>query len=81
VVAGFAGADIEILNEAGVPGVGLEPEGFDECDKMVPSKYFYWHHTDADTTDKVVLKDFQDCVGAIASLVYVIADMEQTLPR
>jgi carboxypeptidase Q len=80
VVVGGAGADVANLVESGVPGVGLDVQGFYEGE-LVPANYFFYHHSQADTIDHIDIEDFRKCVGAVASLVYVIADMEQTLPR
>ena len=76
----FQGADVAPLTNVGVPGAGLVVEAYDDCGNLVPSKYFYYHHTEADTMDKISLYDFQQCVGAAASVLYVLADMEGTLP-
>ena len=45
------------------------------------SKYFWYHHTSADTFDKVDYNEFNDCIAAMAIMAYVVADMEQRLPR
>ena len=72
ISAGHTGADIEPLEEAGVPGAGLEVEG---------TKYFWYHHTAADTFDKLDVNEFNQCVAAMAVLAYSVADMPQRLPR
>jgi carboxypeptidase Q len=66
------GADIEPMMELGVPGVGLEVDG---------SKYFWFHHTDADTVDKLDPVEMQRCVAAMAVLAYIVADLPEKLPR
>ena len=45
------------------------------------SKYFWYHHTAADTFDKVDFYDFNKCIAAMAIMAFVIADMEDPLPR
>jgi carboxypeptidase Q len=66
------GADIEPMMELGVPGVGLEVDG---------SKYFWFHHTEADTVDKLDPMEMQRCVAALAVLSFIVADMPEKLPR
>jgi carboxypeptidase Q len=69
---GGGGADIGPIMALGVPGAGLNVEG---------SRYFWYHHTDADTIDKLDAREFNECVAALAVLAYVIADMPERLPR
>jgi carboxypeptidase Q len=69
---GGGGADIGPLMQLGVPGAGLNVDG---------TRYFWYHHTDADTIDKLDLREFNECVAAMAVLAYVVADMPQRLPR
>ncbi len=66
------GADIGPIMQTGVPGMGLEVDG---------SRYFWFHHTDADTPDKLDPKEVQRCVAAMAIMAYIVADLEQGLPR
>ena len=70
--ANGGGADIEPMMELGVPAVGLEVDG---------SKYFWFHHTDADTVDKLDPVEMQRCVAALAVLAFIVADMPVKLPR
>ncbi len=63
---GGGGADIGPLMRAGVPGFGL---------RTVGERYFDWHHTQADTLDKVSPHDFRLNVAALAVMAYVLADM------
>jgi len=66
------GADIGPLMRTGVPGMGLDVDG---------SKYFWFHHTQADTPDKLSPADMQKCVAALAVMTYIIADLPDLLPR
>jgi len=66
------GADIGPIMREGVPGMGLRVEG---------SKYFWYHHTNADTIDKLDPHDVNLCVAAMAVMAYVVADLPETLPR
>jgi carboxypeptidase Q len=66
VEEGHGGTDIEPMEAFGVPQVGLEVNG---------EKYFDYHHTEADTLDKVNPQDLADMVAAVAVLAYVVADL------
>ena len=65
-------ADIGPLVEEGVPGIGLEVDG---------SRYFWYHHAEGDTLDKLDPAEVARCVAAMAVMAYVIADMPERLPR
>ncbi|HUG42681.1 MAG TPA: M20/M25/M40 family metallo-hydrolase [Acidobacteriota bacterium] len=65
---GGGGADIAPLMRAGVPGFGL---------RTVGESYFDWHHTHADTVDKVDPEHLRAAMGAMAILAYVLADMPE----
>jgi carboxypeptidase Q len=60
------GTDIEPMEPAGVPQIGLWVD---------MRTYFDYHHTDADTLDKVDPQQLADDVAAVAVLAYVVADM------
>jgi carboxypeptidase Q len=65
------GADIGPLMAEGVPGAGLDHQ--DE-------RYFWYHHSPADTLEKVDPKDFRNCVATLAVTTFVIADLPDRLP-
>ena len=70
---GGGGADIGPLVRAGrVPSASLEVEG---------SRYFTYHHTPADTLERLDPGELQRCTAAVAVLAYVAADLEEALPR
>jgi len=69
---GPVGADISPLQRAGVPG--FEP-------LLDTRSYFNYHHTPADTLDKVDPVDIQRQVAVIATLAYLLADTSEPLPR
>lgn len=70
ILDGGGGADIGPLMRDGVPGFGL---------RTVGRQYFDWHHTRADTLDKIDPEDFRRNVAALAVLSYVLADMPDRL--
>lgn len=72
IVRGGGGADIGPIMALGVPGMGLNVDG---------TKYFWYHHTDADTVDKLDPHDVALCVATMAVMAYVLADMPERLPR
>ncbi len=72
IIPGGAGSDVEQLAPAGVPVMELKTEG---------SKYFWFHHTAADTVDKVNPKELSQCAAAMAVMAYVVADRPEDLPR
>ncbi len=71
VSRGGGGADIGPLMREGVPGMGLRVDG---------ARYFWYHHTDADTIDKLDARDVAECVAALAVMAYVVADLPERLP-
>ncbi|MFW5973017.1 MAG: M28 family metallopeptidase, partial [Bacteroidota bacterium] len=72
IVRGGGGADIGPIMREGVPGMGLNVD---------PTRYFWYHHSEADTIDKLDRDDFNRSVAAMAVMAYVVADMEYALPR
>lgn len=71
ITRGGGGADIGPMMELGVPGMGLNVDG---------TRYFWYHHTDADTIDKMTPREVSLCVAAMAIMAYVVADMPERLP-
>jgi carboxypeptidase Q len=65
-------ADITPLVERGVPGLGLDVDR---------SRYFWFHHSDGDTLDKLDPAEMSRCVAALAVMAYVAADTPDELPR
>ena len=72
VTRGGGGADIGPMMRQGMPGAGLTVDG---------TRYFWYHHTDADTMDKLDPDEVARCVAAMAVLAYVVADLPEPLPR
>ena len=65
VMPGEGEADIEPLMAQGVPGFAL---------RTVMTHYWDYHHTQADTFDKIVPDEFKRCAAAMAVMSYVLAD-------
>lgn len=72
ITQGGGGADIGPLMQAGVPGVGH---------RTANDQYFWYHHTPADTADKLDANHVQRNVAAMAILAYVAAEMPERLPQ
>jgi Zn-dependent M28 family amino/carboxypeptidase len=66
------GSDIAPLAKAGVPAFGVKQNGL---------TYFNYHHTAADTLDKVNPQDLRENAAAMAVLGYALAAMPDLLPR
>jgi Zn-dependent M28 family amino/carboxypeptidase len=66
------GADIEPLEKAGVPAFSpIQDSRF----------YFNYHHTAADTLDKIVPKELAENSAVVAVVAYALANIERPLPR
>jgi Zn-dependent M28 family amino/carboxypeptidase len=66
------GADIAVMSEAGVPALGVMQDG---------RTYFNYHHTAADTLDKVIPSELRENAAAMAVMGYALACMKEALPR
>jgi carboxypeptidase Q len=72
LLAQGGGADIGPIMQRGVPGMSHVVDG---------TRYFWYHHTDADTPDKLDPREVALNVAAMAVVAYVIADLPTALPR
>ena len=70
ITKGGGGADIGPIMALGVPGMGLNVDD---------SRYFWFHHTDADTVDKLDPREVAQCVATLAVMTYIVADMPERL--
>jgi hypothetical protein len=70
ITGGGGGSDIAPLIKDGVPGLS---------ERTVGTHYFDWHHTEADTLDKVNLEDFRKNMASLAVMSFVLADMPERL--
>jgi Zn-dependent M28 family amino/carboxypeptidase len=66
------GSDIEAMQDGGVPGFAPD---------LDVRNYFDYHHTPADTLDKVDPENLRRHVAVLATLVYFLADAATPLPR
>jgi carboxypeptidase Q len=66
------GADISVIQAAGVPTFAPLQD---------TRTYFNYHHTAADTLDKVNRRDLQENCAVVAALTYTLANMPESLPR
>lgn len=66
------GADIADMSEAGVPALGLDQDG---------RRYFDYHHSAADTLDKIVPAELRENAAAMAVMAYALTNMKNPLPR
>jgi Zn-dependent M28 family amino/carboxypeptidase len=67
---GGGGADIGPMSREGVPSLSLDTVG---------EHYFDWHHSHADTLDKVDPDDLRRAIGMLAVMGYVLADLPERL--
>ena len=66
------GADISSMSQAGVPAIGILQDG---------RTCFHYHHTAADTLDKIVPSELRENAAAMAVMGYALANMKDPLPR
>jgi Zn-dependent M28 family amino/carboxypeptidase len=66
------GSDISGMSQAGVPSLGIMQDG---------RAYFNYHHTAADTLDKIVPAELRENAAAMAVMGYALACAPQPLPR
>ena len=64
--------DVEPIAALGVPAIGMNPD---------PSRYFWYHHTDADTMDKLNPRDIGLCVAVFAVVANTVGNITERVPR
>jgi len=67
---GHSGADVGAMTDAAVMLIGHNVDG---------STYFDYHHTQADTIDKINPDEMNQNVAVLAALLYVLADMPERI--
>ncbi|PZR75737.1 MAG: peptidase M28 family protein [Chthoniobacterales bacterium] len=71
-LAEHPGADISPLTKLGVPGFSPIQDN---------RTYFNYHHTAADTLDKIVPRELAENAAVVAVTAYALANLEKPLPR
>jgi hypothetical protein len=64
---GYAGVDLIPLSETGVLSLGIHPDG---------STYFDYHHSPADTLDRIDPRHLQRNAAALALMAFILAERE-----
>jgi len=72
LVAFSPGSDIAPLAKAGVPALGIIQDG---------RTYFNYHHSAADTLDKIIPQELRENAAAMAVMGYALANLPEPLPR
>ncbi|MGD9904439.1 MAG: M20/M25/M40 family metallo-hydrolase [Vicinamibacterales bacterium] len=73
VAPGGGGADIGPIAQAGnVPTMAYQGDS---------TRYFTIHHTPADTVDRIAPEEVSKAAAAIAVVTYVVAEMDERLPK
>ena len=72
VFVGGGGSDIGPIMGEGVPGMSHNVDG---------TRYFWYHHSEADNVDKIDPRELAENVAAMAVMAYVLADLPTPLPR
>jgi carboxypeptidase Q len=70
--AGEVGTDVDPINHKGVPGFSPAQDS---------RFYFNYHHTPADTFDKVDPRELNENAAVMTVLAYALADARETAPR
>jgi carboxypeptidase Q len=65
-------ADVWPLNTLGVPTIAINTD---------PTRYFWYHHTEADTIDKLDPRDMQMCAAIMAVVAATFGSTDVGLPR
>jgi carboxypeptidase Q len=64
--------DVGVLAHDNVPTLGLLDD---------ETKYFWYHHSDGDTIDKLNPRELSACAAAMAVMAWQVADAPEPLPR
>jgi Zn-dependent M28 family amino/carboxypeptidase len=73
---------LSMVDHTGADISPMEPAGVPTFHPIQDSRtYFHYHHTAADTLDKVVPRELAENAAINAVFAYAVANMEQPLPR
>jgi carboxypeptidase Q len=72
VVSGEGEADVGPILQRGVPGLALDVDD---------TKYFWYHHSWGDMMTMIDRGDLSRCIALMAAMAYLMADLDQPVPR
>lgn len=72
VFKGDGEADVGPILQRGVPGLALDVDD---------TKYFWYHHSSGDMMTVIDRADMNKCVATMAVMAYMLADLDQLVPR
>jgi carboxypeptidase Q len=72
VEVGEGEADVGPILQRGVPGLALDVDD---------TKYFWYHHSSGDMMSVIGRDDFSRCIATMAVMAYILADLDQPVPR
>jgi carboxypeptidase Q len=72
VVSGEGEADVGPILQRGVPGLALDVDD---------TKYFWYHHSSGDMMNVIDKAELSQCIAMMAAMAYIIADLDQPVPR
>jgi carboxypeptidase Q len=72
IVSGEGEADVGPILQRGVPGLALDVDD---------TKYFWYHHSSGDMMNVIDKGELAQCIAMMAAMAYVIADLDQAVPR
>jgi Zn-dependent M28 family amino/carboxypeptidase len=82
VLAASGASIVKTTDETGADIIPLDVLGVPTFSPIQDTRsYFNYHHTAADTLDKVDPKDLRENAAVVAVLAYALANMDVTLPR
>ncbi len=72
IVSGEGEADVGPILQRGVPGLALDVDD---------TKYFWYHHSSGDMMYVIDRHELAQCIAMMAAMAYIIADLDQPVPR
>ncbi len=81
-MAGSGAGALNLSQHIGADTAATEKAGVPAFSPMQDSRfYFNYHHTAADTLDKIVPRELQENAAVVAVAAYALANAERPLPR
>lgn len=82
ILASSGAGLLDLVDHTGADIGPMEPSGVPTFHPIQDSRfYFQYHHTAADTLDKIVPKELAENAAVVAVTAYGLANLEQPLPR